>query len=101
MRVPDEEYIFLMSYVTPSSFDEPPTWKLVADSTDDRVEVLLQWFFDRKVTKLGDQKVYHQEREIFYLLSEDLVLSPNWQCSLTLWDVDQQQQCTVMFRLSN
>ena len=88
-----------MTYSKPTTFDDPHQWQVVADSKDDRVEVLLQWCFHRQVSLTADHKVCHQERDVFYVLSEEFNACPVWQCSLTLWDVDQQQECRVQFRL--
>ena len=90
-----------MTYSKPSTFDEPHQWRVVADSKDDRVEVLLQWCFDRQVSRIADHKICHQERDVFFVLSEQFDASPVWQCCLTLWDVDQQQECRVQFRLKS
>ena len=92
--------MYQMVYHDLCSFDDPtPIWRSVDDCKDDRVEVLLRWSFNYYVSRTADSDVCHDERLVFWVLNKQLVDMPEWALSLHLFDVDQQRECTVTFRL--
>lgn len=93
--------MYTMIYEKPCEGDGPTGWQRVEDSKDDRLEVLLQWCFDYYVSRSADSRVIFQERLVFYVKDQQVTDKPVWELGLKLFDVDQQQDCSVVFRLAS